>query len=143
MEKLIIKSHKNHRSYTGSHFFILNKGLNSGKPLLTECPNSFVLQFTSKDDRDTCYWLAFSLWKTKFWHRYLVGSVILFLRIDDFKAEFCQRYYDICSQCGGRKKWVELLQTIEKKEITLHENLALLADMRHAILYRYIKNRFL
>jgi hypothetical protein len=29
------------------------------------------------------YWLAYSLWKARFWHQALVGSVIPFLRIDE------------------------------------------------------------
>jgi len=29
--------------YKGPHFFILNKGLNSGKPLKKPCPNCFVI----------------------------------------------------------------------------------------------------
>ena len=70
------------------HFFILNKGLNSGKPLYEPCPNCFVVIFSNNEDKESYYWLSYSLWKSKFWHQFLVGSVIPFLRIHEFKSEF-------------------------------------------------------
>lgn len=136
-----VKSHTKGQGYLGYHFFVLNKGLNSGKPLLSECPNSFVMRFENQKDCDACYWLAYSLWKIKFWHSRLVGSVIPFLRINDFKSEFDKKYREIQQQYDGNKKCIDALQQIEKREANFRKNLALLADMRHAILYRYIGNK--
>lgn len=42
MKTFRIKTHRASLTYSEPHFFILNKGLNSGKPLNNPCPNCFV-----------------------------------------------------------------------------------------------------
>ena len=39
----ILKSYNQKEEIRNPHFFILNKGNNSGKPLLAPCPNCFVI----------------------------------------------------------------------------------------------------
>lgn len=84
----IIKTHKKDTVYNKPHFFVLNKGMNSGKPQNEPFTNSFVVIFDSEADSENIFWIAYSLWKSKFWHQHLVGSVISFLRLPDFKREF-------------------------------------------------------
>ncbi|WP_371923412.1 hypothetical protein [Flavobacterium sp. HSC-61S13] len=43
MSQILIKTHKKGNLYKGIYFFILNKGLNSGKPLSQPCANCFVI----------------------------------------------------------------------------------------------------
>ena len=50
--------------------------MNSGKPQKEPFTNSFVVIFQNEEDCESIYFVAYSLWKTKFWHPYLVGSVI-------------------------------------------------------------------
>ena len=88
MPNFIIKTHQRNTVYKANQIFILNKGVNSGKPQKEPFTNSFVVLFQDEEDADTVYWLAYSLWKARFWHQSLVGSVIPFLRIDDFKKDF-------------------------------------------------------
>lgn len=85
-----IKTHKVGNSYKLPHFFILNKGLNSGKPLKKPCPNCFVVIVNSEEERDRLYYLCFSLHIGKYFSFYLVGSVIPFIRINDAKAVILQ-----------------------------------------------------
>ena len=68
MLNFIIQTHRKNTIYSKPHLFVLNKGLNSGKPQKTEFTNSFVVIFSNEEDLDTVYWIAFSLWKSKFWH---------------------------------------------------------------------------
>jgi hypothetical protein len=88
MLNFIIKTHQKDTVYKGNQIFILNKGINSGKPQKEPFTNSFVIQFPNEEHAETVYWLAYSLWKSKFWHQSLCGSVIPFLRIHDFKKTF-------------------------------------------------------
>ena len=88
MPNFIIKTHQRNTVYKANQIFILNQGMNSGKPQKKPFTNSFVILFQDEEDADTVYWLAHSLWKARFWHQSLVGSVIPFLRIDDFKKDF-------------------------------------------------------
>jgi hypothetical protein len=78
MLNFIIKTHRVGTIYTKPHLFVLNKGMNSGKPQKEPFTNSFVVIFQNEEDCESLYFVAYSLWKTKFWHPYLVGSVIPF-----------------------------------------------------------------
>lgn len=85
MTNFIVKSHVVGKSYEKPHFFILNKGLNSGKPNVTSFTNSFVIIFQNEKDKEDVFWIASSLWKSKFWIPFLRGSVIPFITIQEFK----------------------------------------------------------
>ena len=139
MANFIIKTHTKGNVYKNEHFFILNKGLNSGKPLNEPCANCFVIIFPSSEERENLYWTAFSLWKSKFWHRLLVGSVIPFLRLPEFKKEFILKSKEILADFESHKKDVVALRLLEQKEKQFHENINLINDMRRVILYRYCK----
>ena len=68
------------------HFFILNKGNNSGKPLVSPCPNCFVIQFSNEDEKEQVYWLLFCFWQSNGLCQYLRGSVIPFIVLRDIKS---------------------------------------------------------
>lgn len=139
MANFIIKTHQKGNVYKNEHFFILNKGLNSGKPLNESCANCFVIVFSSSEERENLYWTAVSLWKSKFWHPFLVGSVIPFLRLAEFKKEFSLKSKEILADFENHKKDVSALRLLEQKEKQFHENINLINDMRRVILYRYCK----
>lgn len=141
MANFIVKTHKKGNVYKNEHFFILNKGLNSGKPLNESCTNCFVIVFSSSEEKESHYWIAFSLWKSKFWHQFLVGSVIPFLRLPEFKKEFFIKSKDILTDFESHKKDVTAFRLLEQKEKQFHENINLINDMRRVILYRYINNK--
>ena len=73
MQNLIIKTHRVGTIYSKPHLFLLNKGINSGKPQKEPFTNSFVVIFDLEQDRENLYFVAYSLWQTKFWHKYLSG----------------------------------------------------------------------
>ncbi|WP_439132922.1 DUF6943 family protein [Polaribacter sp.] len=85
MSTFQIKTHQPGRTYTKPHFFILNKGLNSGKPLDKPCPNCFVITTTTRAERESLYYLCLSLKVGQFFAYYLKGSVIPFIGISDAK----------------------------------------------------------
>lgn len=139
MANFIIKTHKKGSVYKSEHFFILNKGLNSGKPLNEPCPNCFVVVFLNSEEKDSYYWISFSLWKSKFWLQFLVGSVIPFLRLPEFKKEFFLKSKEILTDFESHKKDVATLKLLEQKEEQFHKNINLINDLRKVILYRYCK----
>jgi hypothetical protein len=79
MSTFIVKSSTAKTENGKPHFFVLCKGLNSGKPLQVPCPNCFIIQTESEEFKETLYWITFALWRTKAFHPYLRGSVIPFL----------------------------------------------------------------
>lgn len=85
MQLPVIKSYHPKIFLPDHHFFILSKGLNSGRPQDQPCPNCFVAYCNDKDEREFFYWLSYALWQCGTFKIYLVGSVIPFLRISDLK----------------------------------------------------------
>jgi hypothetical protein len=137
MLNFIIKTHRVGTIYTKPHLFILNKGMNSGKPQKEPFTNSFVIIFQNEDDCESLFFIAYSLWKTKFWHQFLCGSVIPFLRLPDFKKEFFPKAKIMMEEHEQHVKHIAALKLLEQKEKQFHENINLINDMRRVILYRY------
>ncbi len=139
MLKFIIKTHRTGTIYTKPHLFLLNKGMNSGKPQKEPFTNSFVIIFENEEDFDTINLTAYALWKTKFWHQFLRGSVIPFLSLYDIRKEFSIKVNQEVKDHKEHLKNVQALKLLEQSEKRFNENLNLINDMRRVILYRYCK----
>ncbi len=137
MLNFIIKTHRVGTIYSKPHLFILNKGLNSGKPQKEPFTNSFVILFENESDFETIYLTAYALWKTKFWYSFLKGSVIEFLSLNDVRKEFSKKVNQEIKDHEEHLKNVKTLKLLEKSEKQFYENLKLINDMRRVILYRY------
>jgi len=137
MLKFIIKTHRKDTIYTKPHLFLLNKGMNSGKPQKEPFTNSFVIIFENESDFDTINLTAYALWKTKFWHQFLKGSVIPFLSLQDIRKEFSMKVNQEIKDHEQHVKSVQALKILEQSEKRFHENLNLINDMRRVILHRY------
>ena len=139
MPSFIIKTHQPKTSYKGNQIFILNKGMNSGKPQKEPFTNSFVINFATPEDAETIYWLAYSLWKANFWHQSLCGSVIPFLRIKEFKKEFISKVTELLQEHELHKTQIKALRLLELQETQFQKNIQLINEMRKVILYRYCR----
>ena len=139
MPNFIIKTHQKNVVYRANQIFILNKGMNSGKPQKEPFTNSFVILFENEEDAETVYWLTYSLWKARFWHQSLVGSVILFLRINDFKKNFNSKVTEILQEHELHKKQIQALRLLERTEDQFQKNIILINEIRKVILMRYCK----
>ena len=139
MPNFIIKTHRKDTIYLKPHLFILNKGMNSGKPQKEQFTNSFVVIFEKEEDCESLFFVAYSLWQTKFWHPFLIGSVIPFLRLPDFKKEFNPQASLMMLEHEQHLKNVAALKLLEKKEKQYKEDIMLINDIRKAILYRYCR----
>ena len=98
------------------------------KPQKEPFTNSFVILFQDEHDAETIYWLACSLWTTRFWHQSLVGSVIPFLRIDDFKKDFSSKVNEMLQEHELHKKQIQALRLLEQKEGQLLKNIVLINE---------------
>ena len=137
MQNFIIKTHQKGTIYSKPHLFLLNKGMNSGKPQKEPFTNSFVIIFENESDFDTINLTAYALWKTKFWHQFLKGSVIPFLSLQDIRKEFSMKVNQEIKDHEQHVKSVQALKLLEQSEKRFHENLNLINDMRRVILHRY------
>lgn len=137
MTNFIIKTHQRGTVYSKPNLFLLNKGMNSGKPSKEPFTNSFVVICENEVDAENIYFISYSLWKIKFWHQYLVGSVIPFLRLPDFKKAFFPKYKMMMEEHREHLKNVTALKLLEQREEQLHQNINLINEMRGVILQRY------
>jgi hypothetical protein len=137
MSNFTIKTHREDAVYTGSQIFILNKGINSGKPQKQPFTNSFVIIAANDLEAEKLYWLAYSLWKCKFWHQFLIGSVIPFLRIKDFENGFKSKLSKAEESHVHHSKNLKSLQLLEQKETELKQNIKLITELKAAIFYQF------
>ncbi len=132
MSNFEIKTHQIGRVYNAPHFFILSKGLNSGKPLDKPCPNCFVITTSTEETRESLYYLCLSLKIGKYFSYYLKGSVIPFICISDAK-----KVMHTAMQNNQEQQWnikVEKLKKINVFEENLKQQLSTIAQLKIALL---------
>ncbi|MDP3314070.1 hypothetical protein [Lutibacter sp.] len=127
-----IKTHQIGRTYTKPHFFILNKGLNSGKPMPEPCPNCFVIITNSDEVRESLFYLCLSLKIGRYFSNYLKGSVIPFICIMDTKKVIYNALQNN-EQLQWKQK-IEKLKKIDAFEQNIKMQLKLITDLKVALL---------
>ena len=138
MSTFSIKSHRPGVAYNMPHFFILNKGNNSGKPLSIPCPNCFVILFQCEEEKEQIYWLLYSLWQSKAFYPLLRGSVIPFLVLRDVKSCLLDGLNKVDENPIQFKKAVVALRSLEDMEKKFRQNLKLVQDTKRMLFYKYL-----
>ena len=118
-------------------FFILNKGLNSGKPLKEPCPNCFVCTCNNSEDKEKLHWLVFALWQSKEVKPLLIGSVIPYVRIGEFEKLVKQNLKE--STLLNIEKHFQLITEINQKEKHFKEMYLKLGELKLAYLRSILK----
>jgi len=119
-------------------FYVLCKGYNSGKPLVNACPNCFLITCKSEVEKDFYFTLSYGLWKSKSFHHYLTGSVIVFIRIDDFKSLVSLHGTRLEEYSTGFIKSVSLVKGIEQREDQIRAQLKLLQELKITLIRRHL-----
>ena len=134
-----IKTHKMQNTYTDAHFFILSKGNNSGKPLETPCPNCFVCLCKDEEEKQRLYWLFYGLWQGLYFHPFLTGSVIPFIRLDDLKnvAEIALSKIELQPQQFNKN--ISMVQLLNEKAKVVQEQIKLIKQAKRALMYQVLK----
>lgn len=130
--KYEIKTHRLERTYNKPHFYLLNKGLNSGRPMNKPCPNCFVVTTESEEQRESLFYLCLSLQTGRYFNYYIKGSVIPFITIDDTR-----KVLNTASQNYLNDHWqlkVSKLMKITQYEENLKNQLKTIAQLKLAIL---------
>ena len=138
MSTFELKTHQVGKAYSNPHFFILNKGLNSGKPLLKSCANCFVVTTTTEEVKHTLFNLSMMLQIGGFYAYHLKGSVIPFISIDD-----CRKTLKSSLKSNGNtddimQKHIKAVEVINKKEKELQN----VIDKMAVLKVSYIRNCF-
>ena len=130
MSTFELKTHQVGKAYSNPHFFILNKGLNSGKPLLKSCANCFVVTTTTEEVKHTLFNLSMMLQIGGFYAYHLKGSVIPFISIDDCRNTLKNSYISFFYNEIQLQKHINIVSAISKKEAELHNIISKMADLK-------------
>lgn len=132
MQTFEIKTHRSGRTYTKPHFFILNKGLNSGKPMTAPCPNCFVVSTETTEQKEVLFHLSMMLLESKCYRIYLKGSVIPFIYIDDVK-KLLQNNEKHLNE-GDFQTKLDTLKKVEKLELLFQNKLKATKELKSVLL---------
>jgi hypothetical protein len=135
MQTFIVKSATAKEEIRKPHFYVLNKGMNSGKPLTLPCPNCFKIEAETEDFKEIFYWVSFALWRAKAFHPYLIGSVIPFIRIGDYRQLISENLEVVNVNPAEFAETVKKLRFIELKEKQFKENLQLIQELKRAYVH--------
>jgi hypothetical protein len=140
MLKNKIKTHKSGKMYNQPHFFILNKGLNSGKPFNHYVVNSFVFLADNKEEKEFYYFLLLGLWELRFFRKHLKGSVIEYVRLGDVIDVIDETLNSVNSGNRSFSDVQNTLAQIEALQANLQTQLNYLMQLRKSLFYKYLKS---
>jgi len=136
MQTFEVKTHRTGRTYNKPHFFILNKGLNSGKPMTAPCPNCFVVSTETTEQKEALFHLSMMLLENKCYRNYLKGSVKPFIYIDDVK-KLLQNNEKYLNE-GDFQTKLDTLKKVEKLELLFQNKLKATKELK-SVLWRSFK----
>ena len=139
MLKHKIKTHKSGKMYNQSHFFILNKGLNSGKPFRHYVCNSFVFLADNNDERDFYYFMLLGIWELRLLRPYLKGSVIEFVRLGDVIDVLDETLNAVNTGSRSFSDVQKSLVQIDALQTNLQTQLTYIMQLRKSLFYKYLK----
>ena len=139
MLKSKIKTHAIGKTYAQPHFFILNKGNHSGKPLRNYCANCFVFLADDEEEREFYFFLFMGMHELGFFRRCLIGSAIQFIRI----GELCDIAEEVVNHVNsGNRSYFEInstLQQIEMQKNELVKQVDYLVQLRRLLFSKYLR----
>ena len=139
MLKSKIKTHKSGAIYKQPHFFILNKGLNSGKPFRHYVCNSFVFLADDKNESDYYFFMLQGIWELRLLRPYLKGSVIEYVRLGDVIDVLDETLNSVNSGNRSFSDVQNTLAQIEALQANLQTQLDYLMQLRKSLFYKYLK----
>lgn len=138
MLKSKIKTHKVGTTYQQPHFFILNKGNNTGKPLPEYCANCFVFLADDDQDKDFHFYMFLGLWELRIFRPHLIGSVVPYIRLGDL-VDLAEEAINTVNT--GERSFMDVqpaLAQIEAIQVRLQRQLRYLMQLRQAMFSRYL-----
>lgn len=133
-----IVCHRPNKIYEKPHFFILNKGNNSGKPLRTACPNCFSISFDDEVSKEQYYWLLYGLWKSRTFYPFHRGSVIPFIIKKDLLFCIKEAGARVEGNPANYEKAVLALQKMEELESQTKARLKLIDDAKRFLFRNFL-----
>ena len=138
--KTIVKTYSNARSYDMPHFFVLCKGNNAGKPSKTPYPNSFVVMGETHHDKEQLQWLCYALWQAGHFRHHLIGSVIPFIRIEEFRKILTDALEKAIQRPQQFEQTIATLQKLNRAKDRIVMQLSLMDQIKQITVYQLIRS---
>jgi hypothetical protein len=139
MKKIKITTFSPEKKYSGHIFYILNKGNNSGKPMDHPCPNCFVCECETEEEKEQLYWLIFGLWQGKTFHQKLLGSVIPYIRLNCLKEVIQLGIKKYQANTEKAKKNISTIHQIENQRQTILKQFHLMQQLKLVLIKEILK----
>ncbi len=141
MLKSKIKTHAQGKVYNQPHFFILNKGLNSGKPFNHYVCNSFVFLADDENEKEYFYFLLLGIWELRLLRPYLKGTAIEFVRLGDVIDVLDETLNSINTGNRSFSDVQKSLVQIDKLQSNLQTQLTYLLQLRKSLFYKFLTKK--
>ena len=141
MLKSKIKTHTQGKVYNQPHFFILNKGLNSGKPFNHYVCNSFVFLADDENEKEYFYFLLLGIWELRLLRPYLKGTAIEFVRLGDVIDVLDETLNSINTGNRSFSDVQKSLVQIDKLQSNLQTQLTYLLQLRKSLFYKFLTKK--
>lgn len=139
MKTIKITTFSPEKKYSGHIFYILNKGNNSGKPMEQPCPNCFVCECETEEEKEQLYWLIFGLWQGKIFHQKLLGSVIPYIRLKCLKEVIQLGIKKYQANHEKAKKNITKIQQIENQMKKIMKQFQLMQQLKITLVREVLK----
>lgn len=136
MKELTIRTYKQGETIHQPHFYVLNKGKNSGQPCKTQIwANCFLVISDDPMAVERAYWLCYALWQSKKFHFFLRGSVVEFITVREFKSVL-ERFTNAAISQEKLDKMAKAFNDIEKFERLTMLKLQTLNQLKQTLLQK-------
>lgn len=115
-------------------FFVVSKGLNSGKPLWQACANCFVVSTPSAKSKEFLFWYIFSLWKKQSFYEIHRGSSIPFISVEDFRKLVDCEVSEEWKEHEAHQRAIATIRSLDEKERQFFHNKLLIEETKRAMM---------
>ena len=118
-------------------FFVLCKGANAGKPVLTAWPDSFAVICSNKEYFDFYFWLMYALFQSGKFKIRLRGSVIPFININDVRDLLRDVAPAIHDDWSRFRELITALDNLSKLKSTLVQQIKASENLQKYLLHNF------
>ncbi len=142
MTPLVIKCfrHTSEIVCEANQFFILSVGDNAGKPNHMAWRNSFIATAQNVHMREFYFWLVYGLHKSKAFNKYLRGSVIPFLSVQELRNTIMGAARYAYPHFQQFKEVMEYLERFEAKKTHMRDALQKIEAAQQALITGYLRS---
>ena len=140
MKQFTLKTYRSSAEVGLNTFYILNKGMNSGRPHPKPFVNSFAFIADNPDEMEMFYWITFAAWQAKLFHPYMKGSVIPFVTILDVKDVIIEASKRCIANPERVSNLLKAFHTLNQLEFKYERLTKLTTEAKRAAALRFIKS---